>query len=122
MIRKYLWSFVLIMLFSAFISCDKSDKKSGDKWGTKAIIIGFNQEKCDCCWGWIIQMGNDTIMTDNSIVGEKIGYEINEPIHVYIELGEKEKECPILMPSPIYNKDYFEIRKIEIMENNEPQK
>ncbi|CAN5477839.1 hypothetical protein BH10BAC1_BH10BAC1_01400 [soil metagenome] len=34
--------------------CDKEGK-----------IIGFNSLKCNCCWGWVITIGKDTIKTDN---------------------------------------------------------
>ena len=101
-----------MILFSNFTSCDKV--KDNDTIHANAIVIGFNPEKCECCWGWIIQMGNDTIKTNNIIVGKTVGYEINEPISVYMELGDKEEDCHAFSRlNPTNNKDYFEIKEIK---------
>ncbi len=108
--NKYFWGIIFIMMFLTFTSCDKDE--SDDNLHANALILGFNQEKCECCWGWIIKFGNDTIMSDNLIVGEIVGYDINKPINVYIEIGDKVRDCPIILPSPDYSKDYFVIKKI----------
>ena len=41
-----------------------------------------------CCWGWVIKMGKDTIKSEDSRIGKLVGYEIKEPVKVFIELGE----------------------------------
>lgn len=119
MVRKYLRSILLLTLLSAFISCNKSEKKDDDKLLANAIIIEFNQVKCKCCWGWKIQMGNEIITTNSTIVGEEVGYIITEPIHVYIELGEQDKDCPVILPSPNSILGKFEIKKIKMISKDE---
>lgn len=52
-------------------------------------------------------MDNDTIKSDDVLIGETIGYEITEPINVYIQLGEKERDC-----SEILGIDYYAIKRI----------
>lgn len=74
---------------------------------SNAQILGFNPEKCACCQEWTIKTGNDTIKSDNVIIGETVGYEIKEPVDVYIELGEKEMTC-----SEMIGVDYYDIKKI----------
>ena len=71
-----------------------------------AQILSFNPEKSACGWGWTIKMDNDTIKSDDYILGETIGYEITEPIDVYIEPGVKERDCSI------FGMDYYEIKRI----------
>jgi hypothetical protein len=55
---------------------------------SNAEIISFDMRKCMCCWGWVIKMGNDTIKSDDDRIFKLVGYEIKEPVKVYVELGE----------------------------------
>jgi len=100
---KKIW--ILLILGLSF-SCDKSD----DSIKSNAKIIDFNPDKCYCCWGWTIVKGNDTIKSDNIIIGEIVGYDKKYPIDVYIEIGELENKCSVLGFS---NSDYYEVTKIE---------
>ncbi len=69
---------VLILLVLALtFSCDKTD----DSIKSNAVIIDFNPDKCYCCWGWTIVKGNDTIKSDNIIIGEIVGYDKEYPIN-----------------------------------------
>lgn len=72
-----------------------------------AEIIDFIPEKCYCCWGWIIEVGSDTIKADQLPNQDIIGYEINSPVKVTIEIGGKTIDCPSGF-------DYYEIRKLMI--------
>jgi hypothetical protein len=87
---------VLVIIIS---SCKKDNVSNK----INAEIIGFNSDKCMCCWGWTIKIGNDTIKSDNVIIGELVGYEIKDPIKVYIELGEIKTTCS----------DYYNIKEIK---------
>jgi hypothetical protein len=78
-----------------------------DKLESNAQVISFNPEKCGCCWGWTIKMGNDTIKSDDGIIGQRIGFCFNNPMKVYIELGELEKTC-----SEMVGRKYYKIRQI----------
>ena len=58
-------STVLVLTIS---SCDKKSQPTNEesqKIVANAEIVGFNQEKCGCCWGWVIVMNGDTIKTDS---------------------------------------------------------
>jgi hypothetical protein len=100
--KTVLTSFILMIMLS---SCDKNDNKTKGN----AEVIKFHAEKCMCCWGWDVKIGSDTIRIDDSIVGETIGYAIEKPIPVYIELGDKEETCS----SYLLDMDFYKIKKIE---------
>ncbi|HKM93694.1 MAG TPA: hypothetical protein VJY41_08595 [Prolixibacteraceae bacterium] len=70
-------------------------------------ILSFNPDKDACSWGWKIRMGNDTIKSDDVLIGKTVGYEIAEPINVYIQLGEKERSC-----SELVGLNYYKIKRI----------
>lgn len=107
----------LIMLglasFAVLISsCDKDDKSL---YGN-AEIIDFNSDKSACCWGWTIKINNDTIRSIDEIIGETVGYQINDLIEVYIELGEMEQSCSEQgFTNPNQLRDYYKIIKIELV-------
>ncbi len=89
------------LLFGA--ACSKNDNEIIKN----AEIIGFDARKCSCCWGWEIKIGNDTIKSDNIIIGEIAGYDIEHPIKVNIKLGDKQTDCHL----------YYDILSIEKIEN-----
>jgi hypothetical protein len=74
---------------------------------SNAQVLSFNAEKCGCCWGWTLKMGNDTIKSDDPIIGERVGYSITNPVNVYIELGELEKTC-----SEAVGIDYYKVKQV----------
>ncbi|MFN8255519.1 MAG: hypothetical protein U0W24_07515 [Bacteroidales bacterium] len=79
-----------------------------------AEIIGFVGDKCMCCWGWVIKIGNDTIKSDNAIISETLGNDIAYPVQVYIELGKLEQSCSDMgYTNSASLKDYYEIKKIK---------
>jgi hypothetical protein len=102
--KAILTALILVIFLS---SCKKNDN---NKTKANAEIIGFNSEKCMCCWGWNVKMGNDTIKIDRIPSDIQIGYEISKPIPVYIELGSKKYDC-----SSLRRYEYYEIKKIEII-------
>jgi len=63
------------------------------KLKSNAKIIGFNPDKCGCCWGWTIKFGYDTIKSDDGIIGKIVGYNTDYPVNVYIEKGDLEQTC-----------------------------
>jgi len=61
-------------------------------------------------------MGNDTIKSDNVIIGETIGYGLTFPVDVYIETGEIEEKCSDNgFVNPELSRDYYKVIKIEKM-------
>jgi hypothetical protein len=91
--------FSVILFIGVSLSCEKQT----DLNRNYAEVTGFNPDKCMCCWGWTIKVGNDTIKSDNAIIGQEIGFEIGNPVPVIIELGEKDDRCS----------SYYEIIRIE---------
>ena len=77
------------------------------KLKSNAKVIDFNADKCGCCWGWSIQIGNDTIKCDNEKIGKSIGYSIDYPVAVYVELGDLEQNC-----SEFGGYDYYKLNQI----------
>ena len=110
----------LIVMNAMVSSCDKESAPTIEEkrtYAPNAEIIGFNSEKCGCCWGWVIRFGADTIKADSIPNVDKIGYGISKPIPVYIELGTKKADCSsMLWSNPINNKDYFAISRLELIE------
>jgi hypothetical protein len=47
-----------------------------------------------CCWGWTILVGKETIKTTDPKLQEIVGFNISKPIPVFIELGERDIQCP----------------------------
>jgi len=74
---------------------------------SNATIIDLNPDKCGCCWGWTIKIGNDTIKSDNAIIGKTIGYKIDNPVNVYAEKGSLKQSC-----SELGSYDYYELKHI----------
>ena len=77
-----------------------------------AEVVAFHAEKCMCCWGWDIKIGNNLIRTESGKVGNIVGYEINKPVPVLLILGEKEEDCS----SRITNIDFYEVIDIKLIE------
>jgi len=105
---------LIVLLICSCISCDR--KENSIK--SNAEIISFNSEKCMCCWGWTIKYGNDTIKSNDAIIGKIVGYEIDKPIPVYVELGVIWEACSKNRSgNPDCARDYYAIKKIEKIEN-----
>lgn len=99
--------FITLLVFLLIINCsyDKPENQM------KADVVAFHPEKCMCCWGWDIKIGDKIIRTESGIVGSVVGYEIEKPVAVLIVLGEKEEDCSIRFA----NLDFFEITDIELI-------
>ncbi len=76
-----------------------------DKIKSNAKLLGYNYENCECCSGWTIKMGNDTIKSDDYIISRIIGRRnIEFPVDVYLELGDLKETC-----SDLADMDYYDI-------------
>ena len=78
----------LILLVLLSIGLIPSFNNNTRQVKSNAEIISFDARKCMCCWGWVIKMGKDTIKSDDNRIYKLVGYEIKEPVKVFIELGE----------------------------------
>jgi hypothetical protein len=94
----------ILMPMLLLLSCteDKSNDAETMIAATRAEEIGFNPNKCMCCRGWIIRIGNDTIKTTDIRVQEIAGLNITLPVPVIIEWGELDIQCP----------DFYSIKSI----------
>jgi hypothetical protein len=99
--------YLTLLGFLLIINCSYDNPESQ----MKADVIAFHPEKCMCCWGWDIKIGDKIIRTDSGIVGSVVGYEIEKPVPVLIVLGEKEEDC-----STYYaGLEFYEIADIELI-------
>lgn len=92
-------SFFIYILFIIIFSCEKLDETIM----VNAEIIGFNLNKCNCCWGWIIKIDRDTIKSE--YMPEDALYTTHFPVPVKIMVGSKSMDCSNF-PEPY---DYYKI-------------
>jgi len=100
----------IIFAFSFFASdCEKSSEKinSFENSTFDAEITGFVSEKCFCCWGWQIKIGDQFIKADLLPDISLIGYEIKSPVPVIIETGAMKIKCTGMA-------DYYEIKSLTL--------
>lgn len=96
---------ILVLLFIYLIGCEKIIIFENSKFN--AEVVRFVSEKCYCCWGWEIKIGDQLIKADSLPDVSIIGYTISKPIPVIIEIGKKKTDCT--------NKpDYYEIKSLTI--------
>ncbi len=111
---KTLKMLVGLLILSALIS--SCDNDADPPYMANAEIIGFNSEKCACCWGWVIRVDSDTIRADELPNSERIGTNITKPIPVYIELGEKKLDCSTISTNPVNNKSFYKIKQLLLIQ------
>jgi hypothetical protein len=108
--RKIALLTIIFVLFSISLSnCENKDSPKGLFINStlNAEIVKFVPEKCVCCWGWKIKVGDQFIMADSLPNIAAIGYTINNPIPVIIETGKIKINCG---KSP----NYYEIKTLTI--------
>ena len=91
----------LLLFILVSFSCSKEDVILPEY---NATVLSYDGRKAYCLYGWKIKIGNDTILTTSDIVRQKIGYKINEPIPVNIEVYIIDDFCKY---------PYCEVLKIE---------
>jgi len=105
--KKLKLIFVILTILLA-IGCEKNDPFASTT--QEASIVGFYTEKCYCCWGWIIKIGDETIRSEE-IPGILYSQESTIfPIDGKITIGKKTIECEAYE----FDDDYYAILKIEI--------
>ena len=97
-----------IIVITTF-SCEKDNSLTNTT--KNAEIIDFIPEKCYCCWGWVIKIGSDTIKANELPIQDIRRYDINLPIKVTIEIGERTIDCS---SNPFHKFDYYEIKKLNL--------
>ncbi len=99
--------FLMLLAFLLIINCSYDNPESQ----MKAYVVAFHSEKCMCCWGWDIKIGDKIIRTESGIVGSVVGYEIEKPVPVLIVLDEKKEDCS----SRNSGIDFYEVADIELI-------
>jgi hypothetical protein len=105
-------TFAIFTLVCLFLSCSKEKETGSETLKTvmyRAEVIAFHAEKCACCWGWDIRIGNDTIRTADTKVEDVAGYTITDPVPVRVVLGAKDQGCSDIASFP----DHYSIVSIE---------
>jgi hypothetical protein len=93
---------VLLILLLSITNCEKEDELIDRT--TDAQIVGFVMEKCYCCWGWVIKVGEETIKAEQ-IPTLNPSENTVFPIKARITIGSKTIDCSGNMS------DYYEIKK-----------
>jgi hypothetical protein len=78
-----------------------------DELENNAKIIAFNPDKCSCCWGWTIKIGNDTIKSDDELIGKIVGYKRDYPVNIFLEKGDFKQTC-----SDMGGYDYYRLKTL----------
>ena len=81
---------------------------------TYGLILSFNPDKCNGCWGWIIKIGKDTIKTDYLPFEKSSSVkEMKYPQPVKIEIGD------LIKNSNTIDYKYYSIKSIELISNTD---
>jgi hypothetical protein len=99
---KYLKLFILAILLTIITNCEKEKLVNTT---TDARVVDFVAEKCYCCWGWVIEIGSQTIKAD-SLPGIGSLENIVFPFDVKIKIGNQTRDCSVFSKS-----DYYEIKE-----------
>jgi hypothetical protein len=109
---KHLLLVILVVLTASF-SCEKTDVVNDlENTDQKALLIGFNPDKCYCCWGWELKVGNDTIKSDFLPGIDITTYTEGFPQEVSLIIGKEERDCSAFL---VNHFKYYEIEKITLL-------
>lgn len=97
------------MILAFILSCENREKSAStfENSSINAEIIGFIPDKCFCCWGWEIKIGDTIIKADSLPDAAAVGYVISQPVPVAIETGKMKTKCS---DGP----DYYEIKSLTL--------
>jgi hypothetical protein len=108
--KKLILPLLIFGLLSVFQSSCENKDKTRDSFANShfdAQVIGFISEKCFCCWGWEIKIGDNIIKADSLPNTSSIGFIINQPIPVTIETGNMKIKCG-------NGPNYYEIKNLTV--------
>jgi hypothetical protein len=98
---------MLLLFLIAITNCERNEDLTNTT--TDAKIINFVTEKCYCCWGWVIEVGSNTIKAD-SIPGLSPLENMVFPFNAKITIGNKTRDC-----SEFSKPAYYEIKKCTLV-------
>lgn len=58
-----------------------------------AEVLSYDSKKIYCSYGWMIRMGNDTILSTSYFLIKEVGFDIARPVKINIEIVSKEDFC-----------------------------
>jgi hypothetical protein len=102
---------ILILLFS-LTNCEKEDELVNRTYDVQ--IVGFVMEKCYCCWGWVIKIGEITIKTEE-IPTLNPSEDNVFPIKARITIGSKTIDCSDRSIDMTKMPDYYEIKEFTLI-------
>jgi hypothetical protein len=105
---KYLKFIVFLIAIFSITNCEKQSDLVNKT--TDAQIVGFVTEKCYCCWGWVIEIGKETIKTEH-IPDLTPSENTVFPIKVRITIGQKTIDCSDRTSDRTVFPDYYEIKE-----------
>ena len=103
---KYLKLLTLIILLALITYCEKKDLTNTT---TNAKVVDFVTEKYYCCWGWVIEIGSQTIKAD-SLPGLSPLENVVFPFDVRIKIGNQTRDCSELSKS-----NYFDVKECTLL-------
>lgn len=81
--------YLLFFSFALTLSCEHEPELNPDY----AEVIAFSPDKCMCCWGWTIRAGDKIFMSDDFRLSEIAGFNIAEPVPIFVEIGARDQQC-----------------------------
>lgn len=109
---RYLKFIVLFIAIISLTNCEKHAELVNKT--TDAQIVGFVTEKCYCCWGWVIQVGTETIKAEqipNLNPSESTVF----PMKVRITIGQRTIDCSNRTTDMAKVPDYYEIKECTLI-------
>jgi len=103
---------VLLILLFSITNCEKKDELVNRT--TDAQIVGFITEKCYCCWGWVIKVGEETIKAEQ-IPTLNPSENTVFPIKARITIGSKTIDCSDRTIDLTILPDYYEIKEFTLI-------
>ena len=95
---------ITLSIFLILITnCEKKEELVNKTFD--ATVVDFETDLCYCCWGWIIEVGSQTIKAD-SIPGISISENLVFPFDVRISIGNQSRDC-----SELSKLNYYEIKE-----------
>jgi hypothetical protein len=98
---------MLFLFLIAITNCERNEDLSN--MTTDAKVVDFVTEKCYCCWGWVIEVGSNTIKAD-SIPGLSPSENLVFPFNVRISIGNHTRDC-----SEFSKPTYYEIKQCTLI-------
>ena len=108
---KYLRLLTLLVLIFSVTNCEKKNEIVNST--TDAQIVAFVTEKCYCCWGWVIKVGEETIKAEQ-IPTLSPAENIVFPINARITIGSKTIDCSNRTIDMTKMPDYYEIKEFKL--------